>query len=111
MKKLCLAVLLLASATITAPAIEFGALVERVVDDNVLRGKIDALLVKKRAGAELEKGPRNAVLSGFLEKELIRLRAEVQPPAKTRDPAALDRLFVDMLQEVNGSDLESTVPV
>ncbi len=70
--------------------IEFGTLVDHVVDDADLRREIDDLLVKKRAGAELDRGPRNPVLSGFLETELDRLKAEAQPPAKTRDPATLD---------------------
>ena len=93
--------------------IEFGQLVERIVGDTDLRSEIDALLVKKRAGAELDRGPRNPILSGFIEKELVRLRAEAQPPAKTRDPATLDRLFVNILKEVNRESIEqaeSTVP-
>lgn len=86
--------------------IEFGKLVDKVVDDADLKHEIDALLVKKRTGAELDGGPRNPVLSGFLETELARLRAEAQPPAKTRDPEALDSLFVEILREVNGEKIE-----
>jgi hypothetical protein len=86
--------------------IEFSNLVDRVVDDATLRNTIDVLLTKKRAGAELDRGPKNAVLSGFLESALSRLRAEIQPPGQTRDPAALDRLFVEILQEVNGKGIE-----
>jgi predicted nucleotidyltransferase len=86
--------------------IEFEKLVERVVDDVELKGEIDALLVEKRAGAELDRGPRNRILSSFLEQELDRLRAETQPPAKTRNPETLDHLFVDILREVNGDSIE-----
>ena len=86
--------------------IEFGRLVERVVDDATLRSEIDALLVKKRAGAELGGNPRNPVLSDFLEQELNRLQAKTQPPARTRDPSRLDRLFIDVLKEVNGESIE-----
>lgn len=82
--------------------IEFGALVDRIVDDADLRREIDDLLARKRAGAELDRGPRNPVLSGFLEAQLERLQAGAQPPAGTRDPAILDRLFVDIVKEVNG---------
>jgi len=86
--------------------IEFGKLVDRVVDDRTLRDEIDALLAAKRAGAELDRGRRNSVISGFLEKELGRLRADAQVPPKTRDPAALDRVFVDLLREVNGAAID-----
>ncbi len=86
--------------------IEFGRLVDRVVEDAVLRREIDRLLAEKRAGAELDRGPRNPVLSGFLERELARLRAVASPPAKTRDPSVLDRLFVEILKEVNGESIE-----
>jgi len=93
--------------------IEFQELVDRVVTDAALRSEIDELLELKREGAELARGPRNAVISGFLERELSRLNAETQSPPQTRDPAALDRLFVDTLREVNGESIEqaeSTVP-
>jgi predicted nucleotidyltransferase len=80
--------------------------VERVVDDAILRSESDALLVKKRAGAELGGSPRNPVLSGFLEQELNRLQAKTLPPARTRDPSRLDRLFIDVLKEVNGESIE-----
>jgi len=82
--------------------IEFGKLVDRTVDDADLRKEIDSLLVAKRSGAELDQGPRNPIISGFLQKELERLRAESLTPATTRDPSTLDELFVDVLKEVNG---------
>ena len=86
--------------------IEFGKLVEELVDDVVLRREIDELLAQKRAGAELDRGLRNPVLSDFIEGELVRLQANAQPPAKTRNPDTLDRLFVDVLKEVNGASIE-----
>lgn len=86
--------------------IEFGKLVEQLVDDVVLRREIDELLAQKRAGAELDRGPRNPVLSDFIEGELVRLQANAQPPAKTRNPDTLDRLFVEVLKEVNGTSIE-----
>lgn len=86
--------------------IEFGKLVDRVVVDEGLRSEIDSLLEAKRNGAELGRGPRNPVISDFLERELGRLQADAQTPAKTRDPATLDGLFVDILKEVNGESIE-----
>jgi len=85
---------------------EFDKLVDGIVEDAGLRREIDDLLDRKRAGAELDKGPRNPVLSGFLENELARLRAEAQPPSKSKDTATLDHLFVRLLVEVNGKTLE-----
>ena len=86
--------------------IEFGKLVDRVVIDGSLRSEIDCLLEAKRNGSELDRGPRNDVISDYLERELGRLQAETQPPAKTRDIATLDGLFVDILKEVNGESIE-----
>lgn len=82
---------------------EFERLVDGIVTDPDLRGEIDHLLERKRSGAELDEGPRNRILSCFLESELHRLRAEAQPPAKSKDTASLDRLFVSQLVEVNGN--------
>lgn len=81
---------------------EFSRLVDGVVADTALRREIETLLEAKRGGAELDKGPRNPVISRFLEAELARLEDVAQPTAKTRDPEILDRLFHDILQEVNG---------
>jgi predicted nucleotidyltransferase len=85
--------------------IEFGKLVDRVVVDQDLRREIESLLEAKRSGAELDYGPRNPIISDFLEREFARLQAETQTPAKTRDPTTLDRLFVDILKEVNGESI------
>jgi len=86
--------------------IEFGKLVDRVIVDGALRSEIESLLEAKCNGSELGRGPRNPVISDFLEWELERLQAATQPLAKTRDPAALDRLFLDILKEVNGASIE-----
>ncbi|MCC5849728.1 MAG: nucleotidyltransferase domain-containing protein [Verrucomicrobia bacterium] len=89
--------------------IEFGKLVDGVVEDTQLRTEIEILLEKKRSGAELDRGPKNRILSGFLETQLDRLRAEAQRPAKTRNPATLDLLFLEVLKEVNGARIGETV--
>ena len=86
--------------------IEFGKLVDRIVGDAELRTEIEGLLQAKRRGAELHRGPKNPVISGFLERELERLQAKTQAPPKTKDPGTLDRLFVDILKEVNGESIE-----
>lgn len=76
-------------------------------DLEIINRRSDALLEEKRAGAELRRGPRNPVLSQFLETELDRLGAAAPPAPQTRDPATLDRLFVEILKEVNGATIET----
>ena len=87
--------------------IEFATLLDELIDDTELRREIDALLDLKRAGAELDRGPRNPVISAFIEGELDRFEGKAQDPPRTRDPALLDRLFVDILTEVNGEGLQT----
>ncbi len=82
--------------------IEFSKLVDRIVLEKQLRNEIGNLLELKRSGAELDRRPKNPVISDFLEMEINRLSAEKQTPPKTKDPATLDKLFVDILKEVNG---------
>lgn len=81
---------------------EFRILVDRLVTDPALRAAIDELLARKRAGQELDQGPRIPRISEFLDRELSRLSAAHQEPPETRDPAALDALFVSTLVETYG---------
>ena len=85
---------------------EFHKLVEAIVTDRELKDEIDALLAAKKAGLELRKGPRNEIISSFAEQQLLRLNGAGQRLADTSDPSALNRLFVDILTEVNGSSIE-----
>ncbi len=52
---------------------EFNKLVERVVEDEALRRDIKKLMERKRSGDELDRGPRVAVISDFIEGEIARL--------------------------------------
>lgn len=87
---------------------EFQRLVDAVVDDGALRAEIDALLATKRMGDELRHGPRNEVISSFLEGQVERLRSVQASPSETRSrPGAravdeLNRVFVEVLVDVNG---------
>jgi hypothetical protein len=83
---------------------EFAKLVDRVVDDATVRNAIDDLMVRKRAGAELDRGPRIPVISEYLTQEIDRLSATNQGSAKTRDTKALDRVFLNTLVDVFGSE-------
>ena len=86
--------------------IEFGKLVTKTVGDRRLLREIESLLAMKRAGAELDQGPRNRIVSGFLERQLSRLRADIQPQPSPSGPENLDRVFVELLKEVNGTGIE-----
>lgn len=84
---------------------EFGILVDRLVTDPALSRAIDELLRRKRAGMELDQGPRIPEISDFLDRELSRLSTVHQEPAETRAPAALDTLLLELLVETYGDRL------
>jgi predicted nucleotidyltransferase len=81
--------------------IEFQTLVDATVDDPSLRSTIENLISAKRAGEELDRGPRVAAISDFVEVEMARLE---QTGANRPDGApavdALNQLFRVTLNEV-----------
>jgi hypothetical protein len=81
---------------------DFNVLVDKLVTDPKLRTEIDRLLSAKRAGAELERGPRIEPISEFIEQELERW--EKNEIVNHTRPAAsankLDELFRKSLGEV-----------
>lgn len=81
--------------------IEFGRLVEATVTDSTLRKAIDDLLAAKRAGAELDRGPRIEALSDFIEAEMARVEGAVgELPVPAPPIETLNQLFRDTLREV-----------
>jgi predicted nucleotidyltransferase len=83
---------------------------ERLVKDRLpapLRGITADLVRRKRAGEELDDGPRIPPLHAFLDSEIKRLGAGL--PAKTRrrppDWDALDKVLRNSLGEVWGNPL------
>jgi uncharacterized protein len=77
----------------------FDALVQRMVTDPHLQSAIEALKRRKMAGDELDRGPRNEVISAFLERELERLNSAQRPMPNakpTLDEA--DALFRSVLR-------------
>ncbi len=81
--------------------ITFRTLVEGVVDDPALLQAIDELLVRKQAGDELDRGPRIAVISDFIERELTRLASTLPEYTKPQpDIPRLNRLFRAVLEHV-----------
>lgn len=80
---------------------EFAKLVERVVESKPLRAAIDGLLILKTRGNELSWGPRQPVISEFIEHELERLKHEDFGKQNQRpDTEKLNRLFRSALHEV-----------
>jgi predicted nucleotidyltransferase len=85
----------------TMPPTEFDA----VVADQLplaLKGEIEALLERKKAGEELDSGPRIPAINDFLDAEMKRLGdaiAEI-PVSPPPDWEALDVVFREALHEV-----------
>ena len=81
------------------PPMAFDELVERMVTDMSLKAAIHRLRERKIAGDELDRGPRDAVIHEFLEREIERLQA-VQPPAPGFKPTLeeADNLFRSVLR-------------
>lgn len=81
--------------------IEFQKLVEATVHDSRLRSAIRDLVSAKRAGAELDRGPRIPALSDFVESEMARLEQTVSDrPNGAPRVEVLNELFRSTLDEV-----------
>ena len=85
---------------------EFSILVERLLPAGPLRAAIDALVARKQAGHELDKGPRIPAISDFLDDRLSRISAARERASQTRDTERLDSLFVNLLLETYGNRIE-----
>ncbi len=59
-------------AGLGVPPTDFNIVLDRIVTDSTLRAAIDKLLVEKRAGNELRKGPRIAPISNYIESQLTK---------------------------------------
>lgn len=82
---------------------EFDVLVNQMVTDPLLKKEINALIESKRAGAELDHGPRIDSISEFIEKEMERYKNYTVEYAKPNTPIdKLNGLFLEALVEVWG---------
>lgn len=80
---------------------EFGALVDGLPLDPSLKRDIAELLERKRAGAELGRGPRIASIGDFLDKQMARLQqTQFAPDHETIPWAVLDELFRETVKAV-----------
>jgi predicted nucleotidyltransferase len=71
----------------------FDELVEGVVEDADLRAAIANLVARKRGGDELDRGPKDVVLSRYIEAELASLEHIRAEEEAAPDPAELNRFF------------------
>lgn len=84
-----------------AVPIEFSRLLDATLDSAELRSAIDELVAAKRAGNELDEGPRIPVISEFIEVEMARF--ETREDKRRNDMPAVDELntlFRATLEEV-----------
>lgn len=80
---------------------DFTILVSQLVSEPTLKSEIDRLQVAKRAGVELDRGPRVAPISEFIESELDRWeQREIADHKPTPSSDKLDELFRDSLAEI-----------
>ena len=79
---------------------QFKELVDGVIESEVLKDAVYQLVDKKRAGYELDQGPRVPVISDFIERELFRMEhGSFDKRAGTCPADELDRLFRSTLEE------------
>ena len=90
---------------------EFSTLVERTVEDVDLRKAIDNLVQRKKAGEELDRGPRIPAISDFLDGEIIRLSANRRFTSTHTSVNALDHIFRFAIREMYGENIEPSLPI
>jgi len=79
---------------------DFNILVGQLVTEPRLKTEIGRLLVAKRSGAELDRGPRVAEISDFIERELERWEnSAILNPDHSTDGDRLNALFRASLAE------------
>jgi predicted nucleotidyltransferase len=71
----------------------FDELVEGIVEDREIRAAIDRLLARKKAGDELDRGPKDIVLSAYIDAELAGLEKIQTEDEPAPDAEALNHFF------------------
>lgn len=72
---------------------EFEKLMDVLIEDQNLKRAVDDLVNRKKAGKEIDRGPKISVISEFINVQLLRLSALHAKPPKTREPERLDAIF------------------
>lgn len=81
--------------------VEFDKMVNKIIHDDDLLKAIDALVIRKREGAELGRGPRIPIISQFIEYEIKRLENSSFDIKKNKGQTEkLNDLFRNALKEV-----------
>lgn len=88
--------------------IELQKLVDRVLDDGAVAAAVRDRVARKRAGEELDRGPRIPAISDFLGQELARLSRKEPPPTCHVSSTELDRVFRECLIELYGDRFQAT---
>ncbi|MCI0766336.1 nucleotidyltransferase domain-containing protein [Bacillus sp. TL12] len=86
----------------TLPPVEFERFINELSLEQKLLNEIEDLLIKKKAGVELDAGPKNIVLNEFLEEEIKYYQEYVKGIEKGRgiEVEKLNDLFRNMLFEI-----------
>jgi predicted nucleotidyltransferase len=86
---------------------EFAILKDRLVTDDALRNAIDQLIAQKRLSDEADQGSRIPEITEFIDVQIGRLSVENQRPSYTKEAQPLDDLFVELLIETYGTEIQS----
>lgn len=83
-----------------AVPMEFGAMVDALIDDANLRSEISNLIERKKQGEERKREPKIAVISKFIEDEMERLKA-LTIPHQDEKPLmeTLNNAFREMIEK------------
>jgi hypothetical protein len=71
----------------------FDELVEGIVEDTKVRAAIASLLVRKKAGEESDHGPKDPVLSAYIDAELASMENIPTEEETAPDAEALNHFF------------------
>jgi predicted nucleotidyltransferase len=86
--------------------IAFSQLVARIVKDESVLEAIERLLERKRAGDELDRGPKIKAISNFLDTEIARLSTKRNLPSVHAPADALDSVFRFAIAEMFGTNIQ-----
>ncbi|MCL5280050.1 MAG: nucleotidyltransferase domain-containing protein [Planctomycetes bacterium] len=89
---------------------EFQTLVDRILDEGSVKTAVRDLIQRKKAGAELDRGPHIPAISSFLSHEVDRLSGLQAPPARHASDARLDQVFRECLIDIYGDKIRANVP-